>query len=44
LTVRNLDPKNIASISFGGLGEDFDVSTDNLKIASAVPGDGGSAD
>jgi hypothetical protein len=38
------DTKNVVSISFGGLGEDFDVSIDNLKVASPVPVDGGSAD
>ncbi len=39
----NLDASQIVSISFGGLGEDFDVSLDNLRLAqtSLDAGDGG---
>jgi len=33
----NFDANHIITISFGGLGEDFDVSLDNLRLARSTP-------
>jgi hypothetical protein len=37
----SLNYSNIVSISFGGIGQDFDVSVDNLKIADRLVPDAG---
>jgi len=37
----SLDAMNIVSINFGGLGEDFDVSVDNIRIADVRNMDAG---
>jgi hypothetical protein len=37
----SFDPSHLVSISFGGLGEDFDVSLDNLRLARITPLDAG---
>ncbi len=39
---QKLDPKNIVAINFGGIGETFDVSIDNIRVAHDVPIDSGS--
>jgi hypothetical protein len=37
----NLDASHVITISFGGLGEDFDVSVDNLRLARSTHLDAG---
>jgi hypothetical protein len=44
VNLPSLDPRNIMTISFGGLGEDFDASVDNLRVASPAELEGGRGD